>query len=77
MERGMERGMEKGVEKGRQEGQASLIVRMLKRRLGTLDPELEMRLLKLSLSQLESLGERVLDFDDVSVLQRWLNDDAK
>ena len=66
----------RGLEKGRQ-GQASLIVRMLKRRLGTLDPELEMRLLKLSLSQLESLGERVLDFDDVSVLQRWLNDDAK
>ena len=73
---GIKRGMERGMERGRQ-GQASLIVRMLKRRLGTLDPELEMRLLKLSLSQLESLGERVLDFDDVSVLQRWLNDDAK
>ena len=73
---GIKKGMERGMEKGRQ-GQASLIVRMLKRRLGTLDPELEMRLLKLSLSQLESLGERVLDFDDVSVLQRWLNDDAK
>ena len=77
IERGMEKGMEKGIEKGRQEGQASLIVRMLKRRLGTLDPELEMRLLKLSLSQLESFGERILDFGDVSALQRWLNDDAK
>ena len=73
---GIKKGMERGMEKGRQ-GQASLIVRMLKRRLGTLDPELEMRLLKLSLSQLESLGERVLDFRDVFALQRWLNDDAK
>ena len=73
---GIKKGMERGMEKGRQ-GQASLIVRMLKRRLGTLDPELEMRLLKLSLSQLESFGERILDFGDVSALQRWLNDDAK
>ncbi len=61
-----------GIEKG----QTSLIIRMLKRRWGALDPELEVRLSRLSLAQLESLGETLMDFRDPSDLQRWLDDNA-
>ena len=76
LDKGRQEGLEKGMEKGRQ-GQASLIVRLLRRRWGTLAPELEIRLSRLSLPQLEMLGESILDFDDPSALQRWLDDDAK
>ncbi len=61
-----------GIEKG----QTSLIIRMLKRRWGAMDPELEVRLSRLSLAQLESLGETLMDFRDPSDLQRWLDDNA-
>ena len=61
-----------GIEKG----QTSLIVRMLKRRWGAMYPELEVRLSRLSLAQLESLGETLMDFRDPSDLRRWLDDNA-
>ena len=73
---GRQEGIERGLDKGRQEGQVFLIVRLLRRRWGTLAPELEMRLSRLSLPQLEMLGERILDFADPSALQRWLDDNA-
>jgi predicted transposase YdaD len=76
IEKGIEKGIEEGLQKGRQDGQTSLIVRMLKRRWGAMDPELEVRLSRLSLAQLESLGETLMDFRDPSDLQRWLDDNA-
>ena len=71
---GIEQGLEQGRQEGRQEGQTNLIVRMLKRRWGTLAPELEIRLSRLSLAQLESLGEMLWDFKAPSDLQRWLDE---
>jgi hypothetical protein len=65
-----------GIDKGRQEGQTALVVRLLKRRWGTLPSELEVRLSRLSLAQLENLGDSLLDFCDPSALQHWLDDKA-
>ena len=76
IQKGRQEGRQEGIQKGRQEGQTNLIVRMLKRRWGTLDPELEIRLSSLSLAQLESLGETFLEFRAPSDLQRWLDDTA-
>jgi predicted transposase YdaD len=64
------------LEEGRQEGQreegSSLVLRLLNRRLGSVEPEVEAKVRGLSLHQLESLGEAVLDFGDVLDLQEWL-----
>ena len=76
LQKGIEEGLQKGIEEGLQKGQTSLIVRMLKRRWGAMYPELEVRLSRLSLAQLESLGETLMDFRDPSDLQRWLDDNA-
>ncbi len=60
--------------KGKQEGLLELLMRQLNRRLGTIAPEIETRLEKLSNDHLEDLGEALLDFTAVSDLMDWLQD---
>ena len=76
IEKGLKKGRQEGRSEGRQEGQTTLIVRMLKRRWGTLAPELETRVSRLSLAQLENLGEMLWDFQTPKDLQQWLDNDA-
>lgn len=72
--------MEKGIEQGRQEGillgvrqeAQTLVLRQLSRRVGALSPELEERIRRLSVSQLEILGEALLDFSNMADLEAWL-----
>jgi predicted transposase YdaD len=63
-------------QEGRAEGlkteALSLVKRQLKRRFGELTPEIEQRLQKLSVTQLENLGEELLDFAVISDLLIWL-----
>ena len=47
-------------------------MRMLGKRLGSLDPEMEGRVGELSVEQLEELGEALLDFTAASDLAAWL-----
>jgi predicted transposase/invertase (TIGR01784 family) len=67
---------QEALEEGRQEGQReeglSLVLQLLNRRLGSIEPEVEAQVRGLSLHQLESLGVAVLDFGDVLDLQNWL-----
>ncbi len=58
--------------KGRQEGQQELIMRLLVRRFGTVEPEIQTRIRRLSIDQLENLGEAILDFTITSDLITWL-----
>lgn len=58
--------------KGRQEGQQELIMRLLVRRFGTVEPEIQTRVRRLSIDQLENLGEAILDFTSTSNLITWL-----
>jgi hypothetical protein len=71
---GIEKGLQLGRQEGRQEGQASLIVRLLRRRWGALPPELETRLSTMSLTQLERMSDCLLDFRDLAALQQWLDE---
>jgi predicted transposase/invertase (TIGR01784 family) len=64
----------KGRQEGRQEGQLELIMRQLVRRLGTVDREIQTRILTLSVDQLETLGEAILDFTSSSDLITWLQE---
>jgi hypothetical protein len=58
---------------GIEQGERSLISRQLTRCLGTLGADLEARIQELSLSQLEKLGEALLDFDAIADLESWLH----
>ena len=58
--------------KGRQEGKLELIMRLLERRVGEIEPEVQTSIRRLSIVQLENLGEALLDFASASDLQAWL-----
>jgi predicted transposase/invertase (TIGR01784 family) len=59
---------EGGVLKGEQ----SLVLRQLARRIGDVAPEVRAQIQALSLTQIESLGEALLDFSQPSDLVNWL-----
>ena len=60
-----------GQEEGRQR-EAALVLRMLHRRLGPLAPAQETRIQALPVTDLEALGEALLDFQTVTDLTAWL-----
>ena len=66
-------GQEEGRVEGRQEEALTIIYRQLPRRIGTMAPELQQRLLQLSVPQLEDLGEALLDFSGPEDLIAWLD----
>lgn len=73
---------EEFLQEGRQEGEQTgalreaqaLILRLLPRRIGELAPEMRSQVQALSLAQLESLGEALLDFAEAGDLERWLRE---
>jgi predicted transposase/invertase (TIGR01784 family) len=73
---------EEFLQEGRQEGEQTgalreaqaLILRLLTRRIGELAPEMRSQVQALSLTQLESLGEALLDFAEAGDLERWLRE---
>ena len=60
------------LEEGKQEEALALIMRLLPRRIGTVEPELQAQIQELSISQLEDLAEALLDFSSVADLTAWL-----
>jgi predicted transposase/invertase (TIGR01784 family) len=64
--------LQEGRQAGEQAGEARLVLRLLTRRFGELSSALQSQIQSLSLSQLESLGEALLDFSQPSDLQDWL-----
>ena len=73
----LEIGEKKGLQQGLQQGEANLTIRQLKRRCGNLTAIQEQKVRSLSISQLESLGEALLDFQNMSDLENWLQDDRR
>ncbi len=70
-QRGEQKGRQEGLREGLREGEALLIVRQLNRRCG-ITPDLENQVRSLSESQLESLGDALLDFKSITDLENWL-----
>jgi flagellar biosynthesis/type III secretory pathway protein FliH len=72
----MERGIEKGLQQGLQQGLArerELAVRLLRRKVGTISAEAEMRVSSLESDRVEALLEALLDFATPDDLTRWLD----
>lgn len=68
----LEIGRQEGRQEGQQEGEVNLILRLLSRRVGPLTPEQISTIRSLSIPQLESLGEILLDFKGIEELDDWL-----
>jgi predicted transposase YdaD len=65
-------GEQRGRQEGRQEEGRSLILKQLTRRIGSLPPALTTQIQSLTLEQLQTLGEALLDFNSLVDLETWL-----
>jgi len=69
---GLEQGLEEGLIQGRTAGERAIVIKQLIRKLGSLSPEVTAKVNVLSLEQLETLAEALLDFTSVGDLESWL-----
>jgi hypothetical protein len=67
---------QRGLEKGLQQGEQSLILRQLTRRVGEVAPAMLQQIQGLTLVQLESLGEALLDFTSADDLATWMQQNS-
>ncbi len=65
-------GYERGMEVGEQKGEQRFILRLLQKRVGELPTETIASAQALSVTQLEELGEALLDFTKIEDLSLWL-----
>jgi predicted transposase YdaD len=64
-------GRREGEQFGLQIGEAKMVIRQLTRRCGNLAPIQMQKVRSLSLPELESLGEALLDFQNLADLENW------
>ncbi|MEG3905458.1 Rpn family recombination-promoting nuclease/putative transposase [Microcoleus sp. B4-C5] len=77
LEQGIEQGIVQGIVQGREQEGRALILRQLNRRLlnrrvGTLPESITTRIADLSIEQIETLAEELLDFQSIEDLEVWL-----
>ncbi|WP_254445237.1 DUF4351 domain-containing protein [Anabaena sp. UHCC 0204] len=60
----------------RYESELNLVIRQLERRIGGISQDLQVKINKLSVEDLENLGLALLDFTSKADLVAWLNDKA-
>jgi predicted transposase YdaD len=60
----------------RQQEALELIRRLLLRRIGAVNPQLQERIEQLSVDQLEDLAEALLDFSNEANLAAWLHENS-
>ena len=60
------------IEQSFQQGKLAIVTRLLTRKLGTIEPDLQVKINQLSAVDLDELSEVLLDFADVSDLSNWL-----
>jgi len=66
--------LQKGLQQGLQQGEVTLILRLLNRRFGEVDPQLQERVQGLFIPLLEELSLALLDFEAVTDLVTWLDE---
>jgi predicted transposase YdaD len=75
LEEGLEQGLEKGLEKGGQREAALLVLKLLRRRFGSVIAEQHVTTISnLSTGRLEDLAEALLEFASAADLTAWLAD---
>ena len=71
---GRQEGLLEGRQEGRHNGEVALVCRLLRRRFGTVPETLTYQINELSLAQLEGLGEALLEFRELTDLEKWLSE---
>ncbi len=69
----IEIGLNKGLKQGREEEIERVVLRLLQRKIGTLEFPVEEKIKTLSIEQLEDLSVAILDFTSVADLIAWLD----
>ncbi len=64
--------MEEGIVQGRTEERLALVLRLLRRQLGDISPQLLTQVESLSSEQLDVLFDAVFDFQTETDLEQWL-----
>jgi predicted transposase YdaD len=72
LEQGVQKGVQQGMQQGMQRGEVAILQRLISRRFGELEPQVNERIQRLAIPQLENLGEALLDFSNASDLAAWL-----
>ncbi|OCR02073.1 hypothetical protein BCD67_07815 [Oscillatoriales cyanobacterium USR001] len=72
VQQGMQQGVQQGMQQGMQRGELAILQRQISRRFGELEPQLNERIQRLAIPQLEDLGEALLDFSNAADLAAWL-----
>jgi hypothetical protein len=62
-----------GFNKGLQEGKENLVMRQIRKRFGSLSPQVMQRLDQMPADQLDELGEALFDFVTLADLETWLS----
>jgi len=75
-EKARQEGQQQGQQQGEQQGEQQIILRLLKRRFGELGLSVIEQIQGLSIDELESLGDVLLDFSKVGDLEVWLREKA-
>ncbi len=75
-DKGLNQGLKLGLEQGLRQGKLELIIRQLTHKFGTISPELSKLLGQLSSLQLEDLAEALLEFQSMSGLAIWLEENS-
>jgi predicted transposase YdaD len=61
-----------GLQEGKLEGESTIILKLLKRRLGPLNEKTILAIQALDNQQLEALSDNLLDFNSKNELSNWL-----
>jgi len=72
LKEGLEKGSQQGLQQGLQQGESNLILLQINRRFGEIEFSRKQEIQKLSIAQLESLGESLFDFTELQDLLNWL-----
>jgi Domain of unknown function (DUF4351) len=75
-QRGEQIGEQRGEQIGKLKGRQDLVLKLLVRRVGKISVEVERQVRSLSTEQLDLLGEALLDFESMSDLLTWLQDNV-
>ncbi|MEO1764113.1 MAG: DUF4351 domain-containing protein, partial [Cyanobacteria bacterium J06629_18] len=65
--------IQRGEQQGKKQEALQLITRLLNRRIGSINSQMQQRIDALSTNQLEDLGEALLDFSSPNGLTTWLD----
>lgn len=72
LQKGLQQGLQQGEERGKKQEAIELILRLLTRRIGNVQAEIEQQIRSLAITQLEELAEALLDFNNQSDLVNYL-----